>query len=171
MAWRRRPPVAVLIAVAIAVLILTSDDDEGSRSGLSRSSVTARVVRVVDGDTISVRLRGRAEKVRYIGVDTPETVKADTRVQCYGKRASAFNRRLVDGRVVRLRFDRELRDRYGRLLAYVFVGERFVNADLIRRGYATTLTIAPNDSRAGFLARLERRAMRQGRGLWSSCPL
>ncbi|HZA88826.1 MAG TPA: thermonuclease family protein, partial [Solirubrobacterales bacterium] len=66
-------------------------------------------------------------------------------------------------------FDRELRDRYGRLLAYVYVGSRLVNAELVRRGYARTLTIAPNDSRAGLLARLEREAGQAGRGLWGDC--
>ena len=69
--------------------------------------VIARVVRVIDGDTIEVSIFGRDEDVRYIGVDTPETVKPDTPVQCYGPRASAENHRLVDGRTVRLVFDRE----------------------------------------------------------------
>jgi micrococcal nuclease len=168
---RRRPPLVALVALAIAVLLLTRG---GGRSGsaIDRSSViSARVVRVVDGDTIAVRLRGKVEKVRYIGVDTPESVKPGTPVQCYAKRASAFNHRLVGGRSVQLRFDQELRDRYGRLLAYVFAGGRFVNAELVRRGYATTLRIAPNDSRAGYLSSLEDRAMRRGLGLWSACPI
>jgi micrococcal nuclease len=90
-------------------------------------------------------------------------------VECFGRRAGAFNERLVGGREVTLRFDRELRDRYGRLLAYVYVGPRLVNAELVRRGYARTLTIAPNDSRAGLFARLEREAGQAGRGLWGEC--
>jgi micrococcal nuclease len=90
-------------------------------------------------------------------------------VQCYALRASHFNERLVGGERVRLVFDREQRDVYGRLLAYVHLGDLFVNAELVRRGYATTLTIAPNDRFAGLLARLEQRAGAAGRGLWSAC--
>ena len=85
------------------------------------SAATARVVRVVDGDTIHVAARRPAtRRVRYIGIDTPESVKPGTPVQCFAKAASAANERLVGGRRVRLRFDAERRDRYGRLLAYVY---------------------------------------------------
>ena len=98
--------------------------------------------------------------MRYIGVDTPETVKPGAPVDCYGPEASARNHELVEGRRVRLRFDDELRDRYGRLLAYVYVGETLVNAALIRGGYARTLEIEPNTSEAGRFARLQERARR-----------
>jgi len=133
---------------------------------------TARVVRVVDGDTIRVVQDGREEPIRYIGVDTPETVKPGEPVQCFGKQASTFNKRLVEGRRVRLEIGRERRDRYGRLLAYVYVvdeGKRFVNAELLRRGYARTLAIPPNTDRAGRFAVLERRARKSGLGLWTAC--
>ncbi len=129
----------------------------------------AYVTRVVDGDTVEVRLGGEVEDVRYIGVDTPETVKPDTPVQCFGPQASTFNHRLVAGRRVRLVFGVERRDVYGRLLAYVHLGRRFVNAELLRRGLARTLTIPPNDRHAGRFARLERAAARSGRGLWGAC--
>jgi micrococcal nuclease len=132
-----------------------------------------RVIRVVDGDTVKVLLEpGRYETVRYIGVDTPESVKPDTPVQCFAKEASAFNSRLVQGREVRLRIGRERRDRYGRLLAYVYVTGAhpvFVNAALVRGGYARTLEIAPNTDRADFFARLESHARDAGRGLWAAC--
>ena len=77
-------------------------------------------MRVVDGDTIHVEVDGRREKVRYIGVDTPESVKPGTPVECFAKRASAFNRHLSRAQRVRLVPDAEHRDRYGRLLAYVY---------------------------------------------------
>ena len=103
-------------------------------------------------------------------------MKPDTPVQCYGPQASAENHGLVDGRTVRLVFDRERRDVYGRLLAYVYTsarGEagkpRFVNAALVRNGYARTLTIAPNTAHASALRRLQARAGRAGRGLWDAC--
>ena len=96
----------------------------------------ARVTRVIDGDTIEVRIGRRRDEVRYIGVDTPETVKPGTPVQCFGPRASSFNHGLLEGRRVRLVLGAERRDVYGRLLAYVHLGRLFVNAELVRRGLA-----------------------------------
>jgi micrococcal nuclease len=124
---------------------------------------------VIDGDTIEVSVGGENEDVRYIGIDTPETVKPGTPVQCFGHRASAENSRLVEGQTVRLAFDRERRDVYGRLLAYVYVGRRMINAALIRGGYARTLTIAPNTAHEELFARLAERSGRLGRGLWGAC--
>jgi micrococcal nuclease len=124
---------------------------------------------VVDGDTIEVAIGHRSEDVRYIGIDTPETVKPGTPVQCFGPRAHRFNQRLVGGHSVRLVLGAERRDIYHRLLAYVYTGHRFVNAILARRGYARTLTIPPNDAHAGLFQRLALRAGRSGRGLWGSC--
>lgn len=142
------------------------------RGGLDNgpANAAAFVARVVDGDTIEARVGGRTEDVRYIGVDTPETVKPDTPVQCFGPRASTFNHRLVERRRVRLVFGVERRDIYGRLLAYVYLGRRFVNAMLVRRGLARSLTIAPNNRFAPLLQGLELRAARAGRGLWGACP-
>jgi micrococcal nuclease len=160
---------AFLVVGVVGARGLFHDD---SSHDLREAQLTGRVTRVVDGDTIKVRLRDRTETVRYIGVDTPESVKPGVPVQCFAKQASDFNRRLVAGRVVRLRLGLEHRDRYGRLLAYVFVeGGRtvFVNAILLRRGYARTLAIPPNTRLAARFDRLERRAMRRGRGLWSRC--
>lgn len=131
----------------------------------------ARVVRVVDGDTIRVRLGGREETVRYIGVDTPETKKPGTPVQCFGKRASAENARLVGGERVRLVAGAEPRDRYGRMLAYVR-RERdnlFVNERLLRGGFARTLTIAPNDRHEARFRLAETRARLARSGLWGRC--
>ena len=147
-----------------------SDGGSGGEGSPSPgSAVTARVVRVVDGDTVVASVDGRDEYVRYIGVDTPETVKPDTPVQCYGPKASDENHKLVEGRTVRLVFDREARDDYGRLLAYVYAGGRFVNAELVRSGYARTLEIAPNTSHAAELQRLAMNAAKLGRGLWGAC--
>jgi micrococcal nuclease len=163
--WRRA---LLILAVAAAALL-------GGRLALGGEEAAApssgRVVRVVDGDTIRVRIGGTEERVRYIGVDTPETVKPGTPVQCFGKAASAFNARLVRARTVRLEFDAERRDRYGRLLAFVYrePDGLFVNAELVRRGYAQPLTIAPNVAHASEFRRLARTARRGGRGLWAAC--
>jgi micrococcal nuclease len=124
------------------------------------------VVRVSDGDTIRVRLdSGREERVRYIGVDTPELASDE----CFAERAAAFNARLVDGREVRLERDAEERDRYGRLLAYVYAGDRFVNAELLRRGYAQPLTVPPNVRHADDFRAHAADARRARAGLWASC--
>jgi micrococcal nuclease len=169
----RRPGIGALALLALGVWLLiqgcAGSDDGGENAFVDGESVKARVLRVVDGDTIVVSVDGRDEYVRYIGVDTPETVKPDAPVQCYGPRASDENHRLVEGRTVRLGFDREQRDDYGRLLAYVYAGERFVNGALVRGGYARTLAIAPNTSHAAQLQRLAERAARGARGLWGAC--
>lgn len=160
-----------MLAIAAVALLLADGEpeDEPGAPADNPPSATAEVIRVVDGDTIKVSVEDRIEDVRYIGVDTPESVTPGEPVECFGREAGSFNERLVAGREVRLRFDRERRDVYGRLLAYVYVGPRLVNAELVRRGYARTLTIAPNDSRAGLFARLEAEAGRAGRGLWGAC--
>lgn len=157
-----------MLLVVAALLILRPWEGHGAQGGPSEAR--AFVVRAVDGDTIEVRIGGRIEDVRYIGVDTPETVKPDTPVQCFGPRASSFNHHLVERRWVRLVFGVERRDIYGRLLAYVHLGHRFVNASLVRRGLARSLTIPPNDRFAPLFRRLELRAARAGRGLWGACP-
>ena len=164
----------LLLVAAIALLVFGNgeSDPEGGTGGAAvpREGIErAEVERVVDGDTIEVGIDGRTEDVRYIGVDTPETVKPGAPVECFGEQASEFNHELVEGEIVRLRFDRELRDVYGRLLAYVYVGETFVNAELVSGGYARTLEIEPNTSEAGLLSRLQSQAATAGRGLWGSC--
>jgi micrococcal nuclease len=157
---------ALLLVLAALVLLRPW---EGLWRDEPPASAMAYVTRAIDGDTIEVRLDGHAEDVRYIGVDTPETVKPDTPVQCFGPQASHFNHGLVEHRRVRLLFGVERRDVYGRLLAYVYLDGRFVNAELIRRGLARTLTIPPNDRFAGRLKRLEMASARAGRGLWGAC--
>ncbi len=176
----RRGRGAGLITVLIVVIVVLvadatdrGDEVSGGPAPIGAEAGSARGVvdRVVDGDTISVELDGSedVESVRYIGIDTPETVKPGTPVECYGKQASELNVELVAGQAVELEFDRERRDRYGRLLAYVFVGETLVNAELLREGAARTLEIEPNTSRAEQFARLEQEAGDAGRGLWSDC--
>jgi micrococcal nuclease len=152
----------------LAVAAITLRPWEGKLEA-GPASTFARVSRVVDGDTIEVRLGGRSEDVRLIGVDTPETVKPDTPVQCFGERASHFTKSRLTGRRVRLVFGVERRDIYGRLLAYVYLGGRFYNPILARRGLARSLTIPPNDRFAPRIRRLELAAARAGRGLWGAC--
>jgi micrococcal nuclease len=126
------------------------------------------VTEVVDGDTAHVSIDGHDETVRFIGIDTPE-VDPSIGVECFGKQASERNHELIDGERVRLEVGTEERDKYGRLLAYVYVGDEFINAELVRGGYAQTLEIPPNTDKAQFLGELEREAADAGRGLWGAC--
>jgi micrococcal nuclease len=153
----------VVLAILVVLLVTSGGGDDPT------TSAEAKVLRVVDGDTIEADVDGKEEDVRYIGVDTPESVKPDTPVECYALKASHFNEDLVDGRTVRLEYDAEQRDVYGRLLAYVYLDDTFVNAELVKHGYATTLTIPPNTRFADLFARLEREASDDERGLWGRC--
>ncbi|MDP1846153.1 MAG: thermonuclease family protein [Solirubrobacteraceae bacterium] len=168
----------VLVVLALAAAAAGGAGAGGVLEGEDDGAATApgagdvgRVVKVVDGDTIHVQLGAVREKVRYIGVDTPETKDPRRPVQCFGEQASQFNARLVGDERVRLHRDVEERDRYGRLLAYVHRVRDglFVNAELARLGYAQPLTIAPNVRYADRFAALAREARAAGRGLWAAC--
>jgi micrococcal nuclease len=126
---------------------------------------TGRVVSVLDGDTVVVEGVGT---VRYVGIDTPELHHPRKPVERFAARAAAINRALVLGRTVRLETDVEPRDAYGRLLAYVYAGQVMVNAEMVRRGAAEQYPFPPNTRHRATFARLEARAMREGRGQWGS---
>jgi len=159
----------LLAALAFAAVGIWRPPVPGAGAGASEEDGV--VTRVVDGDTIHVAVGGADETVRYIGIDTPESVKPGTPVQCFAEAASAANRRLVDGRRVVLTFDAERRDRYGRLLAYVRRADdgAFVNEQLVRDGYARTLTIPPNVRYAARFSGLAADAREHARGLWHAC--
>ncbi len=100
--------------------------------------------RVVDGDTIVVDIGGKEEKIRLLGVDTPETVHPSKPVEYFGKEASAFTKQMVEGKRVRLEYDWQKRDKYGRLLAYVYLEDgTFLNAEIIKQGYGFAYTNYP----------------------------
>ena len=134
--------------------------------GAQRAPLEGTVVRVVDGDTIHVRIGDRIEKVRYIGVNTPELHHPSKGEEPGGREASQINRELVSAKQVRLELDVQERDRYGRLLAYVWVGDVMVNAELVRRGYAQVMTVPPNVRHQNLFLKLQRDARQAGRGLW-----
>lgn len=133
----------------------------------AQTALEGVVVRIVDGDTIHVRLGERLERVRYIGVNTPEVHHPSKGEQPGGREAAVVNRELVNGRRVRLELDAQPRDRHGRLLAYVWVDETMVNAELVRRGFAQVMTVPPNVRHQTLFLRLQREARAAGRGLWS----
>jgi micrococcal nuclease len=160
---------SLLLLVVVAILLLRPWEEDRDDGDSGPRSAPAYVTRVVDGDTVEARIGAEIEDVRLIGVDTPETVKPGAPVDCFGPQASAFTHRVLEQRPVRLVFGVERRDVYGRLLAYVYIGHRFVNAELVRRGLARTLAIAPNTRYQARFKALELGAARAGRGLWGAC--
>jgi len=153
-----RPARAIAALLCVAALAATV---------AAAPALDGHVVRVVDGDTIHVRLGDRIETVRYIGVNTPEVHHPRKGEEPGGREAAAVNRDLVGGRHVRLELDAQSRDRYGRLLAYVWVDETMVNAELVRRGFAQVMTVPPNVRHQRLFLTLQREARAAGRGLWA----
>ena len=124
------------------------------------------VRRVVDGDTFVL---GNGERVRLIGIDTPETVHPRKPVEYYGKEASAFTKKMIEGKRIRLEYDVQKYDHYSRLLAYVYLPDgTFLNAELIKQGYARIATFPPNVKYVDLFTRLQREARENNRGLWKS---
>jgi micrococcal nuclease len=128
------------------------------------------VTKVTDGDTIHVTYQGHDERVRLIGVDTPEVPWYGGTEECFGVQAGLYARRRLTERSVRLAFDVNRRDRYGRLLAYVYLGSELFNLTLVRLGYATADPVPPDTRMAADFERAEGEARAAGRGLWSACP-
>jgi micrococcal nuclease len=153
---------AALLLIALVASGCSAVPDAGGSGG--RDGM-ARVVSVADGDTIELTRLG---KVRLIGVDTPEVYFG---AECFGRRASDYTKRVLrPGRQVRYRVGVEPRDRFDRTLAYVWLADgRMFNEMLVRRGYATPLTIAPNDEYAERFDAAAERASDARRGLWQSC--
>ena len=144
--------------------------------GFERATVT----RVVDGDTIEVRITGRSDgpgagaaeigrsyDVRLIGIDTPESVKPNSPVECFGKQASTATSALLEGADVVLVKDVEEADQYDRILRYVYLGAEMANARLVVNGYAHAYTYPPNVRHADLFVQLQREARENDRGLWS----
>jgi len=126
----------------------------------------AFVINVVDGDTIDVLIDGREFRLRYIGIDTPETVDPRRPVECFGREASERNRELVEGITVGLERDVSETDQFGRLLRYVWANGEMVNAALVEEGYASSSTFPPDVRYAELFAALETQARAHNRGLW-----
>ncbi|HZP31165.1 MAG TPA: thermonuclease family protein [Acidimicrobiia bacterium] len=161
-----------LTRAVVVVTVLAAASVAGWWSGQARRTANpeARVVRAVDGDTIVVAFAdGHTDTVRILGVDTPETHDPRKPVQCFGPEAAAYTARRLTGKVVRLESDVETRDRYGRRLAYVYVGGHLYEEELLRLGYARLLVIQPNAAHARPLLADELAARRGRRGLWGTC--
>ena len=166
----------VRLVVAALVLLATTLSCTGNPDAIGDG--LAVVTHVVDGDTIDVEIGGRTERVRLIGIDTPETKKPNTPIECWGPEASAFTASLLpEGTEVRIERDIVGRDDYGRLLGYVHLVEAagidgmgtFVNMQIIEQGFARPLTIEPNSTFARDFAAAAGRAERADLGMWGAC--
>lgn len=133
-----------------------------NKSGDSR----VKVIRVIDGDTIEIE---GGERVRYIGIDTPETVDPRKSVQCFGVEASNKNTELVGGKMMRLEKDITDRDKYNRLLRYVWDNDIFVNLELVKNGFAYSYSYPPDIKYQDLFIKAQQEAVDVRRGLWSSC--
>jgi micrococcal nuclease len=131
-----------------------------------QSGELVKVTRVIDGDTIEIE---GGEHVRYIGIDTPETVDPRKPVQCFGIEASKKNKELVEGKVVRLEKDITDRDKYNRLLRYIWLGDTLINQELVAEGYAKSYSYPPDVKYQDKFVAAEKKAREDKLGLWTAC--
>ncbi|MCC6934545.1 MAG: thermonuclease family protein [Candidatus Yanofskybacteria bacterium] len=162
-----------LLTIALYTQWLAEPTDRHNNPSLTATPKPAPsgmvlVAKVVDGDTIEI---DGGARVRYIGINTPETVDPRRPVQCFGKEASAFNKKLVEGAYVRLVRDISDTDKYGRLLRYVYLPDgTFVNLELVARGYAQASAYPPDIAHAKEFAAAQADARTSRLGLWGGCP-
>ncbi len=158
------------VVVALAAALAGSVGVGWWIGGTVARPTPAIVIRAIDGDTVVVRTgSGRTETVRLLGIDTPETHDPRKPVQCFGPEAAAYTKRALTGRRVRLELDVEARDKYGRLLAYVYLDREPYNERLLKLGYARLLVIPPNGSHARTMLHEEIDARAARVGLWGAC--
>ena len=144
-----------------------SDQEIGEVAGQSKFEAgTFKVTRVIDGDTIEI---DGGERVRYIGIDTPETVDPRKTVQCFGVEASNKNKELVEGRMVWLEKDVTDKDKYNRLLRYVYVGDAFINLELVKQGFAYSYSYPPDIKYQNQIVTAQQEAREAKKGLWNAC--
>lgn len=158
------------IALICIVLVPSSCRNKANRQAPSPSFL---ITKVIDGDTFWVADGSpKGFKVRLIGVDAPETRRSRNKeVGYFGKESKAFLTELILGKEVILKYDVGRRDRYGRTLAYVYMPDgTFVNAELLKGGYAMVMTVPPNVRHAEYFVELQQKAREQGAGLWAIEP-
>ncbi|MDB5169404.1 MAG: hypothetical protein JWO41_760 [Candidatus Saccharibacteria bacterium] len=167
---RRLIRTAVTLVVGLIVFALQSNNPVSKTAQSSQPGLYA-ISRFVDGDTIVVNMNGSQETVRFIGVDTPETHKPNTPVQCYGPAASAFTKNYIGTQKVRLELDPESsnRDRYNRLLRYIYLPDgHLVNKVLVKQGYGFYYPYFPFTKSDEFAA-AQKQAQAGNKGLWGNC--
>jgi micrococcal nuclease len=163
----------VVVFIGLLALIKPSWFKDGVKTAEQSQPGLYGINRFVDGDTIAVNMNGNVETIRMIGIDTPETHKPNTPVQCYGPEAANFTKTLIGSQSVRLQADSldTNRDRYGRLLRYVYLPDgRLVETELINNGYAFAYTLFPFQKKEEFSAHMQA-AQAAKKGLWTACQV
>jgi micrococcal nuclease len=160
----------LFIVLALVGNFLITPTDTVPENSATKERVEGMVVRVIDGDTIDVLIAGEEERVRYIGIDTPETNRNNTAAtECGAEAATEYNESLVSGRLVTLERDVSERDRFGRLLRYLYIDEELVQERIIEAGYAKAIRIEPDAREYVSLKALETQAQSNQIGLWQGC--
>ena len=156
----------ILVAVALSLLVSCSS------GATTENEVLITVLKVIDGDTVDIDIKGNTERVRLIGVNTPETKHPTKPIECYGPEASAYLTQLLPkGTHVRIERDIEARDRYGRMLLYLYreSDNLFINLDLVSHGYGTPMSIEPNTFHRNDFVHAAALAETTNVGLWQAC--
>lgn len=159
-------PVPLLATLSKSIVQIQNEIVQETNNSESYNG-SIKVVRVVDGDTIEIE---GGEKVRYIGIDTPETVDPRKPVQCFGVEASKKNKEMVEGKMVRLEKDITDRDKYNRLLRYVWLDDVFVNLELVKQGFAYSYSYPPDIKYQDQFVKAQQEAREAKKGLWNACP-
>jgi micrococcal nuclease len=155
-----------LVVIGLSLLVSCSS------GATTENEVLITIFKVVDGDTVDIEIDGHTERVRLIGVNTPETKHPTKPIECFGPEASAYLTQLLPkGTTVRIERDVEARDRYGRMLLYLYLGSNdlFINLDLVARGYGTPMSIEPNTFHRNDFVRAAAQAEAANVGLWKAC--
>ena len=167
-----------ILFISLIGLLIGCSIEENSTSGTEISNkeqklenspinlIQYEVIRVIDGDTVELK---NGERLRYNDIDTPETVHPSKQVECYGPQASEKNKDLVEGEIILVELGSPEKDRYGRLLGYVYVDDLFVNAELVRGGYAKVNSYGNPGSKLRNLLDIEKNAKKSMQGLWGAC--
>jgi len=155
-----------LVVIGLSLLVSCSS------GATTENEVLITILKVVDGDTVDIDIDGRTERIRLIGVNTPETKHPTKPIECFGPEASAYMTQLLPkGTTVRIERDVEARDRYGRMLLYLYLGsdDLFINLELVARGYGTPMSIEPNTFHRNDFVRAAAQAEAANVGLWKAC--
>ena len=164
----------VITSFALLIGFTSCSNLQPTRNGQADVAKIAhvKIVKVIDGDTVDIEIDGRTERVRLIGVNTPETKHPTKPIECFGPEASAYMTQLLPkGTNVRIERDTEARDRYGRMLLYLYRNSDnlFINLDLISRGYGTPMSIEPNTFHRNDFVHAAALAEATNVGLWKAC--
>ena len=156
----------ILVAVGLSLLVSCSS------GATTENEVLITILKVVDGDTVDIDIKGNTERVRLIGVNTPETKHPTKPIECFGPEASAYLTQLLPkGTHVRIERDIEARDRYGRMLLYLYreSDNLFINLDLVSHGYGIPMSIEPNTFHRNDFVHAAALAETTNEGLWKAC--